>query len=557
MTKRVPIILAGMLALATVAVAAGAEQDAKNRIVDERSGVLPTREGQRLRLATDSGSVRIVTSGTASDEVRYAVRIETDGRDPNAKKLLQQFRVTAVPTPDGVRITGASPWKNYRGRLSVSFEVRIPRRYDVEVHTGAGTVEAEDIGGRAQLKTLGGNIKAGRIEGSAQLDTAGGHIQLTAVDGNLTATSGGGHIMVERVNGTAVLTTRGGHIKVVSVTGAAELHTDGGNIYVKERVGGKVTAESGGGQIVLAEVAGAVDARTAGGGIKILSVAGPSQLQTAGGSIHLEKIQSSVQASTGSGQIVAWFASTGKKEKVGTSELVCGQGDILVYLPRDLAVNIEATIEAAGEHRVEAPDLPLKTSWVRSASGPRVLRAEAVLNGGGKTLKLHTVAGNIKLLFADASGKVEMLSPQELEDRVRMEMERRRKEKEEEELRRKAESMSREKGAIENWKEWVEWRARGFVNESEEAQKQRLIEPVVKPKYPAQAKQQKIEGWVWLHVLVNEEGRVEDLNVISGHPLLAEAAAEAVRQWRYEPRQLSNGQPVKVATVVKVVFSLR
>jgi TonB family protein len=546
MSKPFSIFLAAALACAA-GVAAETGQDAANRVTDERSGVLPTREGQRLQLNTDSGKVRILTSNTASNEVRYTVRIETDGRDPKAKALLQQFRVTGASTPDGVRITGASPWKNYRGRLAVSFEVRVPRRYDVEVQTGAGTIEAEDLGGRAQLKTRGGNIKAGRIAGSALLDTAGGHIQLVAVEGDLTAVSGGGHIVVEKVNGAATLTTRGGHIKVFSVARAAEMRTDGGNIYVKERVGGKVTAESGGGQIVLAEVAGAVDARTSGGGIKILSVAGPSQLQTAGGSIHLEKIQDSVQASTGSGQIVAWFASTGKKEKVGNSELICGQGDILVYLPRDLAVNIEATIEAAGEHRVEAPELPLKTSWVRSASGPRVLRAEAVLNGGGEVLKLHTVAGNIKLLFAHAGGKVEMLSPQELEDRLRMEMERRRKE----------ELIRKEKGAFANWKDWLEWRTRGFINANEEAQKQRLLQPVVKPKYPPQAKQQGIEGWVWLHIMINEEGRVEDLNVISGHPLLAAAAAEAVRQWRYQPHTLSSGQAVKVASVVKVVFSLK
>ncbi len=51
------------------------------------------------------------------------------------------------------------------------------------------------------------------------------------------------------------------------------------------------------------------------------------------------------------------------------------------------------------------------------------------------------------------------------------------------------------------------------------------------------------------------EGRVEDVRVISGHPLLVQAAGEAVRQWIYQPTLL-NGQPVQVLTTVDVNFAL-
>ncbi len=77
----------------------------------------------------------------------------------------------------------------------------------------------------------------------------------------------------------------------------------------------------------------------------------------------------------------------------------------------------------------------------------------------------------------------------------------------------------------------------------------------VQPQYPVQAKQQRIQGTVLLEALIGVTGEVSGLQVISGHPLLAPAAMEAVRQWRYQPTLLS-GEPVEVVTTVDVVFTL-
>jgi protein TonB len=59
-----------------------------------------------------------------------------------------------------------------------------------------------------------------------------------------------------------------------------------------------------------------------------------------------------------------------------------------------------------------------------------------------------------------------------------------------------------------------------------------------------------------LQVTVNEMGRVEDINVLRGHPLLNEAAVQAVRQWVYTPTLL-NKEPVPVTATVIVNFTLR
>ena len=73
--------------------------------------------------------------------------------------------------------------------------------------------------------------------------------------------------------------------------------------------------------------------------------------------------------------------------------------------------------------------------------------------------------------------------------------------------------------------------------------------------YPQEAKDQHTQGVVILQVIVDKEGNVANIQLISGHPLLAPAAIEAVKQWKYRP-YLLNGNPVEVDTQVQVNFTL-
>ncbi|HLH18739.1 MAG TPA: TonB family protein [Bryobacteraceae bacterium] len=75
------------------------------------------------------------------------------------------------------------------------------------------------------------------------------------------------------------------------------------------------------------------------------------------------------------------------------------------------------------------------------------------------------------------------------------------------------------------------------------------------PVYPPLARQARIEGAVRLGAIIDKDGRVQNLQVISGHPLLIPAAIEAVKQWVYQPTLL-NGQPVQVQTEIQVNFTL-
>jgi periplasmic protein TonB len=77
----------------------------------------------------------------------------------------------------------------------------------------------------------------------------------------------------------------------------------------------------------------------------------------------------------------------------------------------------------------------------------------------------------------------------------------------------------------------------------------------VQPQYPAIAKAAHVQGTVVLHAIIAKDGTVQQLQLMSGPPLLVNAAMEAVRQWRYQPTLL-NGEPVEVDTTIQVVFSL-
>jgi protein TonB len=75
----------------------------------------------------------------------------------------------------------------------------------------------------------------------------------------------------------------------------------------------------------------------------------------------------------------------------------------------------------------------------------------------------------------------------------------------------------------------------------------------VEPPYPVLARQAHIQGDVVMSAIISKEGTIENLQVLSGHPLLVQAAIDAVKQWRYRPYMVS-GEPVEVETKITATF---
>jgi TonB family protein len=78
----------------------------------------------------------------------------------------------------------------------------------------------------------------------------------------------------------------------------------------------------------------------------------------------------------------------------------------------------------------------------------------------------------------------------------------------------------------------------------------------VQPQYPEEPLKNRLTGTVVLHVILQKDGTVRQVDVVSGQPVFAEAAVDAVRQWKNQPTVL-NGEPVEVDTLVYVKFMLR
>ncbi len=113
---------------------------------------------------------------------------------------------------------------------------------------------------------------------------------------------------------------------------------------------------------------------------------------------------------------------TGKRElepgwsarSLGAIDLQSGAGDIIVHLPRELAVTIDARVVGGDHQLIVDPAFPLKVSYDDSAKHTHAVRAEGSLNGGGQLLRLRTMAGNIQLVLSDDS-KQEQLYRQQME----------------------------------------------------------------------------------------------------------------------------------------------
>ena len=539
---------------------------ATQRATVDRSGVLNTRDGLTLKLIADEGSVRIVPLDRgAAPVVRYSVHIETDLRGNQAQHLLERYSVTAKSSPYGVEIVGALPQPRPAGvQFSVHFEIAVPANYNLDVNTEVGDIETMDIGGTASLVTQGGNIHTQRIGRTslqsasygrpvAKLVTEGGHIQVGDIVGDVSAFTAGGHIVAGYISGEANLHTGGGHIRAQGIGGRAELATEGGNISVG-KASKFVSVKTGGGQIDFGEVDGSVRAQTGGGGIRVMYVAGPMEVESTGGSICLTRVASSVRASTGDGTITAWInpaenQSSGAVHLAGASQLSSGSGDIVVYLPRNLAANIEAIVESGGEKRIEAdPALALRFN----NSGPGAVKGWLALNGGGAPLRLKTAAGKIKLQFLDSeTGLRDSLIR---DQRVRL--------GEEDSgtlvvANPAADAVAESGPALESsWIRELELRLLGGIRQDAESfQKQLTYSP--RPAYPVSARKGGVQGRVRLQVRLNREGRVQVEKVVEGsEPTLVDAAIASIKSWRGKPAYM-NGKRVDVISTVTVDFHLR
>jgi TonB family protein len=544
----------------------------------DRSGEIKAGEARNFSLVADLGSVRIVPQpADPTGTVRYTVHLETDAPAPVSQAMFSSYALNLRNNGRSVILRGALPRQRAGGAPNAQFwaqyTVYLPANFSVEVHTGGGDIETGDIGGRALLVTAGGNVRTGRIGAlshslptaeagspTAKIETQGGHITILDVEGDLDAYTAGGFIQARDVEGNAKLHSGGGHIRAARISGTAQLETDGGNITVGE-AGTLAGVRTGGGQIDFGEVHGSVHAETGGGGVRVMYVSGPMEVETSGGGICLTRVSNVVRAATGNGTITAWITpdagdSSHTVHLAGPSQLASGTGDIVVFLPRNLAANIDASVENGGADRIEAdPALGLNMD----SRDPGSMHASGTLNGGGALLKLRSRAGKIRLQYVDEQTALR----KSLQDEQRQRLAEKLHQAGFDEVVTMGSAAPPAKatttcGTSSDW--WGAWKDRwyslmGGVREDPEEFKKHLINSPP-PDYPDMAKKAGIQGVVRLEVRAKSDGTLEVEKVLEGEPALVEAVTSAVRQWRVNPQDFC-GKRADVTTTLAFNFQLR
>jgi DUF4097 and DUF4098 domain-containing protein YvlB len=360
---------------------------------------LPVQAGGRLVVRADAGSVS-VKPGTA-ERLDCQVRLRAHTSDAaQARRYFEAYELTLRPLEGGGAYLSARTPRERRGSVQAGaeFQITIPVRFNVDVETKGGGIDVERLDGELTAVTAGGNIRTGDVAGATRVETAGGGIHLGNIGSRLEARTAGGGIRIGNVNGDATLETSGGEIIAGQIAGALAAQTAGGDVVLRGATG-SIAARTSGGQIQIGASDGPVLAQTAGGSIRLLGSRGRMDVKTAGGSIDLWQIRSAVEAATAAGRILAQIDPADKT--FAPCEFQNAAGDVLVYVPPDLALTVDAAIDVAAGYDI-ITDFPLQIQREKDSFVQRTLRGRGDLNGGGEVLRIRTVSGNIEIRKLDA-----------------------------------------------------------------------------------------------------------------------------------------------------------
>lgn len=323
---------------------------------------------------------------------------------------------------------------SYRSYMSSSFEIRVPRKFDVSVQTAGGDVSVTDIEGMVDLSTSGGNIDVAGIDGSVKGSTSGGDIAARRIQKSVSFATSGGDIDLEEIGGDAKVATSGGNLTLREIKGMVKASTSGGDIVVEKNgsdvsvqtsggdielydVGGKVKAATSGGDVIVRRSNGDVKVSTSGGDIELVDVKGKLAVSTSGGDIEATTVFDGIKASTSGGDLelrdVRGFVDASTSGGDMFAEITLSDfskdhhvsmntsgGDIELRIPEKLPATINARLKITPRAREGydiISDFPISIKKEKDGRN-EVILGTGDINGGGDLIELKTVNGNISIL---------------------------------------------------------------------------------------------------------------------------------------------------------------
>ncbi len=357
--------------------------------VQETTGSIPA--GLRLRVSA-SGAVTI--RGRDTNQVSYKVSSRVKAGDQGeASAYFDKARLAASMSAQTVTLSAQDPGCR-RCAFQTDMDILVPTRtLETILSTRGGALLVEGVEGRVNADSAGGSITLNAVGGEARATTAGGNITLGQIGGNVICETAGGAIAVNRVRGNVVLNTSGGSIKLGYAGGSVRADSAGGGIEIGE-AGGPVIAGTSGGSIHVGKAGGQVNAETAGGSIEVAAAPRGVRVETASGDIRLQDVAGQVYAAAAMGDIHAYFISS---QPMRDSLLETNAGTIVIWLPADIRVNVEAIVEFAKNARKIESDFDAVRVSAEDAAGFAGVKAVGAINGGGPVLRVRNTSGRIEI----------------------------------------------------------------------------------------------------------------------------------------------------------------
>jgi beta-lactamase regulating signal transducer with metallopeptidase domain len=366
--------------ISTKAPAAGPRMT--NRI--ERS--FKVKYGDKLKLDVGGGPVKINTSTAKKVEILIEARggeiAESDF------EFNQEQGVVSVLMKD---------WddRDHRWRARISYTIKVPEEFDLDVYASGGSSEIDDIKGEVIVHNSGGGLTLGRIDGNVDARTSGGSLTAEDITGNGELRSSGGRLRFGDVGGSITARASGGSLAMGNAGGPANLRASGGSVEAGN-INGSAVADASGGSVTTLDVNGDADFEASGGSVTAGAVSGKVSARASGGSIIIDEVGGSLNASASGGRIEAYIT----RQPDGTSNLSTSGGGVILYVKDNIKFSLQMN--------VTNPDIVSTDFATKKPLADDAIYFSGDINGGGPDMRIRT-RGNryneANIFVLKASGK--------------------------------------------------------------------------------------------------------------------------------------------------------
>jgi hypothetical protein len=209
--------------------------------------------GENLEVRTSGGSIKVKGADVVEAEIRMYVRKGGKYLFPKDTDL-SNFDIEIKKTGNTILASvGRRDVKQTilsRNNESISFEVLIPKSFNIDVNTSGGSISLDELNGSLQAKTSGGSLSLNNLGGVIDARTSGGSISVNESGGSISVRTSGGSISAKNSAGKVEMSTSGGSITLDNLSGEVDASTSGGSIRSNMlKVEGPISLRTSGGTI--------------------------------------------------------------------------------------------------------------------------------------------------------------------------------------------------------------------------------------------------------------------------------------------------------------------